>query len=45
MRHGSLTCIKADRRRLATRQHLNQALPRGRWITVPAACRKQASHA
>ena len=45
IRHGNLTCINAGRPRLATRQHRNQALPRGRWITVPAAYRKQASNA
>ena len=45
MRRGNLTCINAGRPRLATRQHLNQTLPRSRQITVPAAYRKQASNA
>ena len=45
IRHGNLTCINVGRPRLAARQHLNQALPRSRWITVPAAYPKQASNA
>ena len=45
MRRGNLTGSTAGPRRLTTRQHRDQTLTRGRWITVPAAYRKQTSHA